>query len=247
MKRAVLLALLTCCVPASEKAPPAGAAGFDTEPSDPTKGDPYGTADGWTVTIDKLILQVTVAAQPASRGYGETDPYIFDARSPQRIFVRALPTGPAVLRIDWYGRYVNDTDPNRDPFENIESLGVSPDDAKRFLHTPDDAKAVPYSSGPSAVVAVTGTKDGRRVHLELAVNAAASKSFDPTTGVTGRSVTIPEDDIDAVPLPLRAETVFPSFENIAARDADGDGVVTITELGAELQPLKNRLASLVSN
>jgi len=247
VKRALLFIALACCVPASEKAPPAGAAGFDTAPSPATRGEPYVTNDGWTVTIDKLILQVTVAAQPSSRGYGETEPYIFDARSPQRIFVRALPTGPALLRIDWYGRYVDETDRNRDPFENIEALGVTRDDARRFLHSPDDAKAVPYSAGPSMELATTGTNGGRTVHLDLAVNVTSVANYKPTSEVTGYSVTIPEDGIDVVPLPLGAEALFVTFADIAAHDGDGDGIVTVQELGTDLVELKKRLATLISN
>lgn len=243
MKRApLLLACLAACVPASEELPAAGAAGFETVPSAQTKGETFTTRDGWDVTIEKLFIQLSVSAAPVSLGYGSSEPYVFDAQKPARIFTRALPVGPARVSTALYGRYLDYGD--NDYVDRVERINVDDETNARFNRLPDEGQETPYTPGPSVLLTVRAERGGRVVTLDMALNVATTVRRDLAFG---DSVEVREDQLASVPLPIHAESFFPAFDEIAACDADGDGRVAATELEAqkELMPLEQRIAAVL--
>jgi hypothetical protein len=240
VKRLLAAVLLFGCVPASEELPPAGAAGFDTVPSERTKGQPFTTEDGWTIRVEKLFVQVSVAASPERRQYGSSEPWVFDAQKPARIFARALPVGPASMNIALYGRYISDGD----YFDRVERINVDDETNARFERLPDEGQDSGYTPGPSVLLAVRAERAGRIATLDLALNVTSTgpRSFDEAFGV---GVDVREDDISSVALPIDAALFFPVFDDVAASDANGDGTITASELDASkvLAALEQRIAS----
>lgn len=244
MKHLLAVGLLggcfAACVPASEELPAAGAAGFDTVPSERTKGEPFTTGDGWTIRIERLFIQASVAASPAGRGYGSSEPYVFDAQRPARIFARALPVGAATMNIALYGRYISDGDYE----DRVERINVDDETNARFERLPDEGQDSGYTPGPSVLIALRAERDGRTVTLDLALNVTSTgpRSFDESFGI---AVDVREDDLASVELPIDAAVFFPVFDDIAASDADGDGTITANELEASkvLTAVEQRIAS----
>lgn len=246
MSRAALLLLaLACgCVPASEELPAAGAAGFDTVPSPETQGAPFPTTDGWTVTVERLVFQVTVSASADRLGYGYAEPYLFDAQKPARMFARALPVGPARVSISPYGRYIGYTD--NDYFDRVERINVDDETNARFNRLPDEGQASEYTPGPSVLIAVRGERDGRVIELDAALNVTASAppSLEKEFGIP---VEVREDAVATAELPIDASVLFPVFADVAACDLDRDGTVTASELAHNgmLQVLEQRIATVL--
>lgn len=250
MKRELLFAsaLLAACVPASEEAPPAGAAGFDTAPSPETQGTMFETFDDWEITVDRLVMQLSVSAMTLTQNeygsYGGQEPWLFDAKSPTRIFARAVAIGPARVSYQLYGQYFfdfGDSDRHRSSFDNVSVVGVDADTAARFEPTRHSDTPGSYQLGPTMLI-VLRARDmatGRFVTLDALLSlselASSSQKYPPEDEDVGPTVEIRDDDIAAVPLPLRVERLFPHFGDFAAADADGNGVVTASELeSAEL-------------
>lgn len=243
MRRALFfLGACAACVPASEELPAAGAAGFETVPSAQTQGATFTTSDGWNVTIEKLVVQLSVSASPLSLGYGSSEPYVFDAQKPARIFARALPVGPARVSATLYGRYIGyDED---DYFDRVERINVDDETNARFNRLPDEGQDTPYTPGPSVVLTAKAERDGRVVTLDMALNVTTI-SRGPID--FGSPVDVREDELAALELPINAETFFPAFDDIADSDADGDGEVTARELEASraLTQLEQRIAAVL--
>lgn len=92
----VACSLAIACVPASEKLRPAGAAGFVTEPSEATRGEPFHTRDGWRITLERFVLQVFVTATSIERGPISHDVHLFDATKwAVALYAPGVPVGPA--------------------------------------------------------------------------------------------------------------------------------------------------------
>jgi hypothetical protein len=245
VKRAALALVLTvtgACVPASEEHPPAGAAGFETAPSAQTQGETFTTADGWDVTIEKLVVQLSVSASAESLGYGSSEPYIFDARKPARIFARALPVGRARVVASFYGRYIGYSDNNY--LDRVERINVDDETNARFNRLPDEGQESDYTPGPSVLLVVRAQRDGRVITLDVALNVTSpiSSRLDQ---FFGDAVDVREDELASVSMPIHAETFFPVFDDIAGSDADGNGDVTAPELERSfaLAPLETRIGA----
>ena len=244
MKRALILLALGACVPASEKLPPRGAAGFDTVPSAATAGERFTTSDGWTVRIEKLVIQTSVAASLANRGYGTSQPYVFDAQKPARVFARALPVGRSTVNLSLYGRYISQRGDDSDYFDRVDRINVDDETNERFNRLPDEGQDSGYTPGPSVILMLRAERDGRVLELAMALNVTSSgpRTFDEAFGV---AVDVREDDLSTVELPIDAAHFFPTFDDVAASDADDDGRVTATELEASavLTQLELRIAT----
>lgn len=244
MKRvAVMLATATiaACVPASEKLPPRGAAGFDTVPSAATTGEPFTTTDGWTVRVEKLVIQTSVAASLPNLGYGTSMPYVFDAQKPASVYARALPVGSVTVSLALYGRYISTEGDYRD---RVVPINVDDETNERFNRLPDEGEDSGYTPGPSVILAVHAERDGRVVTFDMALNvtSAGVRSFDEAFGIP---VEVREDSLSTVELPIDAALFFPVFDDVAASDADGDGTVTALELEASktLTGLEQRISA----
>lgn len=247
MKRAALSigVVLAACVPASEKLPPRGAAGFQTVPSPATAGEPFTTSDGWTVRVDKLFIQASVAASPTNRGYGTSLPYLFDARKPARVFARALPAGPAKVNLALYGRYLDRSEGDYE--DRVNRIDVDDATDARFNQLPDEGEDEGYTPGPSVLLVLRGERNGRALSLDMALNVSSSGplTFDEAFGV---SVDVREDELSTAELPIDVVRFFPTFDDVAASDTDGDGRVTAVELRAShvLTELEQRIAAALA-
>ena len=241
--RFILLALAcAACVPASEEAPPTGAFGFTTEPSPATRGEPFTTTDGWTVRIDKVAVQVNVSASPTEQGpeiryYGSSEGYRFDARRSVQVFARALPAGPAAANINLSSTYLSIGDFDASDYdENIEVIGVAPEDSARFLVQSDVSTSrdgYTSYSGPSMLLVLRAQKGPRVISLDLTLDLYSGYS-------DGRFVGVVQDDaLVTVPLGIAVEALFEDerarvlrFDDFADADADENGVISGQELGA---------------
>lgn len=237
--------IVAACVPASEELPAAGAAGFEIVPSPETQGEEFTTRDAWNVRVEKLFVQVSVAASALSLGYGSSEPYVLDARKTARVFARALPVGTARITLSLYGRYL-DFDNDSDYIERIERINVDDETNERFNRLPDDVGPdSSFTPGPSVLLAVRAERAGQVITLDLALNVTGAGAT-PLTEL-GTPVEVREDQLASIELPIRAETMFAGFDDIARSDADGDGRVTASELAASkaLPTLKSRIAAAI--
>lgn len=244
MKRALCVIVLAACVPASEEDAPAGAAGFDATPSAATQGEPFATSDGWSVRIEKLVFQVSVSASAERLGYGYSEPYVFDAQKPARVFARAIPVGPARVNMTLYGRYIGYSD--NDYVDRVERINVDDETNARFSLPPDEGKQSEYTPGPSVLIAVRAERGGSVVRLDAALNitASAPPSLEEKFGVP---VEVTEDAVATAEMPIDAATFFPVFDDVARSDTDGDGTVSADELAASkvLTLLEQRIANAI--
>ena len=235
------MAGIAACVPASEKLPARGAAGFDTVPSAATSGEPFTTSDGWTVRVDKLVIQTSVAASLPNHNYGTSIPYVFDAQKPASVYARALPVGTVTVSLALYGRYISTDGDYRD---RVVTINVDDETNERFNRLPDEGEDSGYTPGPSVILAAHAERDGRVVTVDMALNVTSSspRTFDEAFGIP---VEVREDALSTIELPIDAALFFPAFDDIAASDADGDGAVTAIELEASkaLTTLEQRIAA----
>lgn len=233
--------LLLACVPASEKRPPAGAAGFTTEPSAAARGEPVTTADGWTVTFTKVVVQAYVnvyAVQGADldQGFsGSNDVWLWNGSRPAEIFARELGAGPWEIGVNLmthYGSYEDGDDP-------VVNVGVSPSDEARFRMTADttafrDPIDTTFSNnqGPNVLLALRAEKGSRVVSLDLSWTAVST--YNTTETHVRRQVRA--DAVDLGPLLVEPERLLLEVDDalrfgpIAAADTNKDGWVTPEEL-----------------
>jgi hypothetical protein len=235
---AALFALVAAsCVPASDPAEPAGAIGFVTEPTAASLGQPFHTADGWTVRIELLALQVNVnASSSESRigrgGSGDFAEYRIASNLRAEIFARGLAVGPATVNVSLSGSYVGDGYDSEDRAENI---GLPPEIVARFGRPADAELASPYPvySGPSLVLVARGEKSGRVVVVDFTLGAA---SYDERATAAGE---VRPDALTVASLSVVGEALFRDeaegplvFDEFASADADGNGLVTGAEIVA---------------
>lgn len=239
----VALAALAACVPASEALPPAGAGGFATQPSPATRGEPFTTEDGWTVRIEKVALSCWITASPpfgsySGRRYGSGG-WLFDASQPVAVYAPEISVGPAIVDIALRGNYVYvGRDNSRD---SRRILGVAPEVVERSNAPPDegfedayfgDDLRYPAGDGPSVLLALRAERAGRVERMDLALGISAY----PSSSGRRLAIDIFEDTVITRPVGVNVEELFRdskgrlAFDEFAAADTDGDGVVTIAEL-----------------
>lgn len=233
---------LAGCVPASEPHEPAGAAGFVTEPSPASRGEPFTTDDGFTLHFEELVLQAYTSVSPAERverSYSAgTDRFRWNARDRVELFATALFVGPWRVRVELYDGLSSSSDESDD----VVDRGVDPKLARRFRESADEGEeeqldfGIRLRHGPAALIILRAEKDGRSVRLDAAIG--------PSLYSTGNLDGGPAFDVQANalvvrPLAISAERLFLGtttqgqrfeFEPFAAADGDGDGHVTTDEL-----------------
>lgn len=237
---AIMMIALSTCVPASEKLPPAGAAGVTLEPSASLRGEPF--SDGaWTLTTQKVIARVAVSVWNG-RNYGAYgDPFLINAMKRGDVYSTALPTGPAKVQPRLIGRYVSRGESSG---EDALVLGFDDEADVRSFERPslplfpasDDDSATHYD-GPYLRVVVRGERAGRAATLDVELRGP---SFSSTYCLTGKldssdglKIDVRENDLTLVPLATTLDEVFGPqlpFDTIASADADGDGTVSEAEL-----------------
>jgi hypothetical protein len=230
------LVALAACVPPTEELLPAGAAGFRTAPSPAARGEPFTTVDGWTVRFDKLIVQATVEARGGEPS-GTPEDYRWNGAAPAEIFVRALPEGPWLVSASLSGLYGVVLSPQGhlvlDPGvdELVVKLGVDERDNARFRAAANNA----VHSGPFVLVVARGEKGDRAARFDLALGpplGTGGLGWHPD-GAAPPLVEVRRNTLAWAELPVTPERILDDgFDEIAAADRDGDGIVTAAELAA---------------
>ncbi|MBX3193370.1 MAG: hypothetical protein KF819_40685 [Labilithrix sp.] len=247
MKRALFFAAaIAACVPASEELPPTGAAGFVTEPSPATRGEPLVTIDGWTLVFEKVALAGDVSALVRTSGvssYGRSAGWLWDAAQVVEIYVPAILVGPASVNVELRGNYL----PLSRGEDRRRHLGIAPELADRFSRVPEqglaNANDYGYGRGPSLIVIVRAENEGRVKRMDVALTSGFSSR---SALQDGPVIDIREDQLSVRTLAIRVEALFEdasggpmSFADFAAADDEGnaDGTISAVELLAhELTP-----------
>ncbi|AKU97266.1 hypothetical protein AKJ09_03930 [Labilithrix luteola] len=239
MKRALALAfaLLGACVPASEKPPPAGAAGFASDPSPPTRGEPFMTDDGWTITFTRVAIMANISAISANPKYsGGAERWEWNAAMHAEPFARAIGIGPAAISVTLQGLGLPVA-----KHDNVSRVNVDDAIDARFRVTADDENSFwpddRYHDGPALIVSARAEKGDRKLAIDLGLlgTGANSLPFDRT-----HTLVVREDDLTLLPLLVAAENLFLAgadpyagrFDLIADADSNGDGQLTPDELRA---------------
>jgi hypothetical protein len=228
--RALAVALLAFgCVPASEEAAPAGAAGFATEPSEAARGESFRTDDGWTIHIERLVMQVAVTATVQEGLGGGLQVFLFDAQRPTDLYVPGIPVGTVRVDFDLHGRFP--TDDGFDWYDRAVLLGIDEKTERRFEPPPPEGKT--RRSGKNILLVARAERDGVVIRIDATLyGSRATVDESPFGSETGIPVEVKADALAAAPLPIRVEEIFPRFDPIAVADADGDGLITDAELAA---------------
>lgn len=250
---AAAFAVLACtCVPPTDDRDPRGAAGVKTEPSEPTKGVPFVTDDGWTVTIDALYFRTQVLATGPAIDDEESDSggfeqYVWNARSTQELYAPGVAEGRATVRLQLSAGYVPRTVEAAAPNELFR--GVPDAVRERFIRSEDADSGFflgseALSSSPAVVMVATGEKGGRRVVVDVAF---------ATSSISARERDLPvdvvRDDVRYTPLRVEGEQLFrfgadgvSRFQPFADTEADQTprtGRVTGRELAQVVLPCRN--------
>jgi len=231
---AIILAAASC-VPSTADPHPRGGFSIRFVPSAATAGQPFTTADGWTLTIQKTAFYVHALAQ--SGDFKPTPPTIITSAIDSRLLsatndcelaLRGLDVGDAVVKA---GLETDGSDPGPSTH-----CGVDPEMAARFEKAADSQTGLVFGQTiggfPYVAVVVAAEKEGRRIHLELFIAALV-----PDPLFHGELVITPVKANEGVTLrfPAQFESIFlndgrdpvpPPFGDIADADADRDGVVT---------------------
>jgi hypothetical protein len=224
------------CVPASEAAKPAGAFGFHTEPTPASRGAPFETDDGWTVHVELLALQLQInatssRAQLQESFSGDSVQYRLRASERADLFGRGLDVGIADASVSFGRTYIGN---GSDEEDSIENIGLSSEEIVRFRAPAEAAPTYSYraNAGPSIVLVARGERAGRIVRIDLTMEPSSSLYVEASGEVQANALT-------TASLVVAAEALFTSttggklvFDDLAAIDANHDGVVTGAELGA---------------
>lgn len=245
-----LLALFAC-VPATDDLSPSGAAGFVLEPSPATRGEPFTTADGYRVTFERVVLHGSVSVGPPAADEYDSDfrtgyeSVVFSAVSREPIWAGGASVGAAAVDMSASFAYLDD------PGETDELIiqGDVADVMPRFLRVPDLSTASEYDDiseiGPSLLLVLRAEGLGRSYRMDLTLEA----SFLSSNDFGGVAVEVEANALRTVPLPVRAECLLrgstltidesgagsrpaAEFGVFARADADGDGVISASELDA---------------
>ena len=194
------------CVPATEDLDPHGAAGFELAPTAATRGEPFDTTDGYRITIDRLVLLVSVQAGPlqdhADDFYGSSDWVLFEATSPEPVYCPGLPVGDFGLSLLFTELLQDDPE---EPAMAPDARAYLP----RFRAAPDVGRAIFVSErpttgyGPSWLLQLHAEGHGRRYSLDLTFDG----SYDFGGGTLG-TVRVRANELATTPVVLRAEELF---------------------------------------
>jgi hypothetical protein len=224
-------AVAAACVPADTRPPP-GVLTFTVSPS-PAVANGVVTADGWTIAFDRVLVAI------GNEGLGNTCT-IYGEANYDRILDVTNDGGQHLGIVHGLGQCDVDFRIGAPSADAIPGPGVSEDDKTR-LRTPGGDAYVPLG-GIAADVALTASRDGVTKHFHLSFRQRIRYqhcSLDPDAGLPAVDLqsntaltydiriegeALLRGDLDAS-APLR-------FDPFAAADTNGDGTVTLEELGA---------------
>ncbi len=231
LRRALACAVLCACVPSTEEATPRGAAGFDIIPSSASRGEPFITEDGYTITVERLVVIALVSSNDAT--VYDTYGRVLRGTKGGAVFQRALPLGETQVRLGLQGLYIGAYGQNA--ARQVEDWDqLTPAEQARLSQTADSS--VPSGSGgglgPAALLHVRATRGTTTFVMRVSL-AATSLFSDRSSNATLR---VERDAVALSPAQLRAEAFFGAstgakrFATFADADVDGDGVVSRDEL-----------------
>ncbi len=232
--RALAIAVVVgaaACVPAAAEKEPRGAVALRTEPSAPSRGEPFTTSDGWTVTVDAFALHVSIAAKiESSSEYGVVGGgnVLFQGGRSEDLVVLGIPAGSAFAVVTFSSSSVYDDGIAIQP-DDIRA--VPPEMVQRFLLPPSGpAPTIPgFISGPSVIVVAHARKGERTLLLDVALRSAIPQH--------GARAVIAANALTPVSTPIAVEALFTTasgtvaFDDFASADKDLDGVLSAEELG----------------
>lgn len=221
----------SACVPAAEDVAPRGAVGFSLTRSEATRGVSFATRDGYTVTIERLVVRLDISA---SEG-GSNETFLLSLASPTVIYATAVPEGSSRVSLYYTSRYGGGLDgPADDGAARDILVGATAKESERFSKAPDvGSRSDEFSSlepRPTVLLLVRAER-GLKV---VRINATFSASGGAFRGREG-ALAVRRNELTAVPLSVRAEALFsvgtePVFESFAVADRNDDGVLDATEL-----------------
>jgi hypothetical protein len=235
----VLAACLLACVPTSKAPPPAGAAGFQVEPSAAARGEPF-ESDGWTLTVEKLVIRAVVGIPliartddpslpdqgrppPSAPRTGGAEEYIFDASRRAEIFVSGVSVGQNDVVSSMARRLTLDALPV------VTLPGVVPTDMKRLG---EPAEQSPYV--PTVLLVIRARRGASSILLDVALDTA-----EVVATMVVLPVEVRANELALATLDVRPELLFRGveginvgFEVIASADTDHDEIVSAAELRA---------------
>lgn len=230
-------ALGAACVPASETDAPKGAAGFASDPSPATRGEPFSTNDGWTISFTRVAVMANISvisANPMTSGSAER--WEWNAAMHAEPFARAVGIGPAAVSVTLQGLGL----PARRR-DDVSRVNVDDETDALFRVAADDDNTYAtddrYRDGPSLVFAVEARKNERTIALALGVVGAGGNALPLERTHT---LVVRQDELTVLPLLIAAEKLFVEgsdpytgdFDFLANGDADADGRLTPDELTA---------------
>lgn len=228
-RRALVCAALCACVPSTEAGAPRGAAGFDIVPSSASRGEPFTTVDGYTITVERLVVIALVSSNDAT--VFDTYGRVLRGTQGGAVFQRALPLGESQVRLGLQGLYIGPYGQNA--ARQVEAWDeLSPAEQTRLSQTADSS--VPSGSGgglgPAALLDVRATRGGTTFVMRVSLASTGFYS-DRTNEATLR---VERDALALTPAQLRAEAFFGAgekrFATFADADVDGDRVLSRDEL-----------------
>lgn len=235
--RVALLALLLAgCLRPGNEDEPKGGVDVTLFPSAATKGTPFVTPDGWTITIHRFAIRVAAADVTTAPDGTQTGggPGIQRKLVPSpecHLRITAAEAGErAAIGLVSGGAYGS----SEAMTPELPPCGVDADTLKRFGASSDDSDPA-FPSLPSLIVDATATKDGQTLRVSFAAGSFGAYS-DPSESA---KVTIEANVGAPVSFPIDGELLFApsdpggvSFTEIAACDTNGDGTVTGAEMNA---------------
>lgn len=243
---ATLLSLVPfsmACVPATAELDPRGAGGVVVEPSAPTRGEPFVTSDGWTVTFGtfafRAVLFASAETEDGSR-FSETDEQIWGSTRAE-MFVPAVRVGPCHVNLLLSSAYVGPpgSDAASSAADSRRGPGVELSIVERFLRLADNSRPnwsgeeAGFGRGPTVVFALRAEKAGKTYVLDLALQSDEGNDWR-----AGPTIDVRANDVVFAPWSVRAERVLEvkpgvtSFSDLAEADdkGDHDGRITAAEL-----------------
>ena len=249
---------LASCVPAGEDSDPRGALGITTEPSPGSRGEPFITADGWTVHVEELVIlagivgaAIDTASADDNRETAYEGPYLFKASRSESFLARGLPAGPGRAALNFNSLYIGAG------YAMPELVGgprgVDPSLSARFFQRADDVNRNFYDPdapepGPAILLVVRAEKGDRTVRIDFGFRGAIRTPEIPleiraNALNAARVTTVAENlfkgvmEYQVTCNGLRPElpesnpsTDRPIFDDLASADTDGDGVLSPAEL-----------------
>ena len=228
-----LAATLCACVPTSAESEPKGAIGYTVTATPASKGAPLQTEDGFVITIERLVvdLSVGVSVRQGTRttsAPGKDNGLIFPSTTSATIFARAVPVGSWSVALYFGSRFAAGDLGTAE----VSTLDLLADEQQRFATGADGSsiRGEPRWK-PNLLLVARGTRGARttRINLAFYIGGGFGRQREGTSVVRA-------NELVTSPATIRGEKLFASplgparFESFEQADRDLDGVLTAEEL-----------------